>query len=77
MKSPLHFSAPFRYPFLALTTFGLIVLIGCKSEEEKINSDASSEPHIVASSQIEAGRYIAIIGGCNDCHTDGYLMSEG
>ena len=27
--------------------------------------------------QIEQGRYIAKIGGCNDCHTAGYLMSEG
>ena len=27
--------------------------------------------------QIEQGRYLAKIGGCNDCHTAGYLMSEG
>ena len=26
---------------------------------------------------IEHGRYIATIGGCNDCHTAGFLMSEG
>lgn len=25
----------------------------------------------------ERGRYLAIIGGCNDCHTPGYLLSEG
>ncbi len=77
MKFPSRFSAPFRYPLLALTTLGLIVFMGCKSEEVKINSDVSSEPHIVASSQIEAGRYLTIITGCNDCHTDGYLMAEG
>jgi len=23
------------------------------------------------------GRYLTIVGGCNDCHTPGYLMSEG
>ena len=26
---------------------------------------------------VEQGRYISTIGGCNDCHTSGYLMSEG
>jgi mono/diheme cytochrome c family protein len=26
---------------------------------------------------IERGRYIAQIGGCNDCHTAGYLMNNG
>ncbi|MGB5707411.1 MAG: hypothetical protein WBM41_11300 [Arenicellales bacterium] len=26
---------------------------------------------------IERGKYIVTIGGCNDCHTPGYLMSEG
>ena len=27
--------------------------------------------------QVERGRYIATIAGCNDCHTAGYLMSNG
>jgi len=26
---------------------------------------------------VERGRYIARVSGCNDCHTPGYLMSEG
>lgn len=26
---------------------------------------------------IERGRYIAQVGGCNDCHTSGYLMNNG
>lgn len=26
---------------------------------------------------IEEGRYLVKIGGCNDCHTAGYLMREG
>jgi len=26
---------------------------------------------------MERGRYLVVIGGCNDCHTPGYLMSEG
>jgi hypothetical protein len=26
---------------------------------------------------VERGRYLSIIAGCNDCHTPGYLLSEG
>jgi len=26
---------------------------------------------------LERGRYLVKIGGCNDCHTPGYLLSEG
>jgi mono/diheme cytochrome c family protein len=29
------------------------------------------------SSDIERGRYLSVIGGCNDCHTAGYLQSDG
>jgi mono/diheme cytochrome c family protein len=27
--------------------------------------------------KVERGRYLTIIAGCNDCHTAGYLLSEG
>lgn len=27
--------------------------------------------------QVERGRYLLKIAGCNDCHTPGYLMAEG
>ena len=30
-----------------------------------------------ADPQLERGRYLARIAGCNDCHTEGYLLSEG
>ena len=29
------------------------------------------------SKQIEHGRYLVIISGCNDCHTAGYLVTDG
>ena len=35
------------------------------------------EPHLTGGTDVERGRYLAIIGGCNDCHTDGYLQTEG
>lgn len=30
-----------------------------------------------AADEVERGRYLVIIGGCNDCHTAGYIQSEG
>lgn len=26
---------------------------------------------------VERGKYLVVIAGCNDCHTPGYLLSEG
>lgn len=51
-----------------------LLLAGCTTKQKKTAKDG---PHISWKNQIEAGRYLVIIGGCNDCHTDGYLMSEG
>ncbi|HCN05349.1 MAG TPA: cytochrome C [Bacteroidetes bacterium] len=28
-------------------------------------------------SKIDKGRYLTEIGGCNDCHTDGFMMNNG
>jgi len=33
--------------------------------------------HVQADTDVAAGRYLVIIGGCNDCHTAGYLAREG
>jgi len=40
-------------------------------------SDAPPEPHTTAASPVEAGRYLVTVAGCNDCHTDRYLFTEG
>lgn len=36
-----------------------------------------NKPHVTGGSGVERGRYLVIIGGCNDCHTQDYLFSEG
>ncbi|HOP17482.1 MAG: cytochrome C [Chromatiaceae bacterium] len=41
---------------------------------------AASPWSVIASTDaemIERGRYIAQVGGCNDCHTSGYLLGNG
>jgi mono/diheme cytochrome c family protein len=66
------------YGIAGLLIVGMITLSACKSDSnEAVNQEANTEPYISASTQIEAGRYLAIVGGCNDCHTDGYLQTEG
>lgn len=56
----------------------IFLIAGCEPKtEDGDKSQKEFTPHIMAANQIEAGRYLAIIGGCNDCHTEGYLQSEG
>ncbi len=53
----------------------LFMMFGCQSSAE--NQKKGTEPHVVAESKAEAGRYLVTIGGCNDCHTAGYIMKRG
>lgn len=56
--------------------FSLLVLISCQSENSS-KSEIITNPYVNANSQIEAGRYLITVAGCNDCHTEGYLQTEG
>jgi mono/diheme cytochrome c family protein len=75
MHSLIYLSKLRGYFFIVGLIAVMIFLIGCgKTEDAELQIDS---PRVVAVNQIEAGRYIAIIGGCNDCHTEGYLQTEG
>lgn len=39
--------------------------------------DVSAEPSAVEKKLLERGRYLAIVAGCNDCHTAGYADAAG
>ena len=54
----------------------LFFFIGCESQVPS-NESVNNGPFVSAMSEIEAGRYLITVGGCNDCHTDGYLQTEG
>jgi hypothetical protein len=47
---------------------GTAVLLGAASPEE---------PSVKAQSPVTAGEYLVAIGGCNDCHTEGWMMTPG
>jgi len=38
---------------------------------------ASDQPHVMAKSPVEAGKYLTMVAGCNDCHTPGWLFAPG
>lgn len=58
------------FGFAVLT---LVPLSGCRSKA----APASDTPAVVAASDLEAGRYLVEVGGCNDCHAVGYVESNG
>lgn len=48
----------------------------CQQPEAKVSA-ATDQPRVAAASDIEAGRYLIRVSGCNDCHTPGYPQSGG
>jgi len=60
-------------PLLSLS----VLLTACEVEEPADDPAAADStaaaPYVHAASDIEAGRYIVLIGGCNDCHTLGFM----
>jgi hypothetical protein len=58
---------------------GLVATSVYAGEGPQFNSQSSvvSNQSSRLSSPIERGRYVAIMGGCNDCHTEGFGMRSG
>jgi len=61
-------SKTFRIIALCLLGMGFF----CASSHEEARAKVKVEKQLIAH-----GRYIVQIAGCNDCHTSGYLLSEG
>lgn len=41
------------------------------------SANAGKGPRVVAATPEEAGRYLVVLGGCNDCHTPGWDQTGG
>lgn len=58
--------------------FLLLVASGCGPGDPEPAAASTDLPvsgaRVTASSPVEAGRYLVLVGGCNDCHTDGFLV---
>ncbi len=63
------------FAFVGTATVAAIVLIGWT---HGTGTTKKAEPASTAkTSAIERGRYLIEIGGCNDCHTEGFIPSGG
>lgn len=58
--------------FFSVLIISFFLLLNCQT-----NSSSNSGTYVKANSEIEAGKYLVIVGGCNDCHTEDYAMKEG
>lgn len=61
-----------RWAVRGLPVAALAAMIGCAAFAQP-----ESSPYVKASSPEEAGRYLILVGGCNDCHTPGWDRSSG
>jgi|KBSSwiStaDraftv2_1062776.scaffolds.fasta_scaffold141823_2 mono/diheme cytochrome c family protein len=52
-------------------------LAGCTPTPVAKVEPTSATPHVVAASNLEAGKYLTLVGGCNDCHSPGYNEGGG
>jgi mono/diheme cytochrome c family protein len=52
----------------------LLFAAGCRSDAAPTPPEV---PAVAAASDLEAGRYLVEIGGCNDCHSVGYIEADG
>jgi len=62
-----------RLPVVVMVFFGLVCgnwALAEKTSPQKKTVDPGMK-------KVERGRYLTKIAGCNDCHTPGYLLSEG
>jgi len=55
------------------------LLTGCQpvASTNSEKADMTDGPHVVAATDIAAGRYLVLVGGCNDCHTPAYARTGG
>lgn len=58
---------------LAVLIFGLISVDHVYAGKASTKSPAGN----LDMKWVNRGRYLSMIAGCNDCHTPGYLLSEG
>lgn len=62
----------FNFRLGGVATAGL--LCAC---QPSTSAETAVGPHVVAASDVAAGRYLVMTGGCNDCHTPNYARSGG
>ena len=50
----------------------LLFTVGCEKKQDTVHTETHATN---VADQIEKGRYLITISGCNDCHTDGFMKN--
>lgn len=61
--------------FATMAALSLLGACSPKADAEKAGGTIPAK--VTAASDIDAGRYLVVLGGCNDCHTPGYAERGG
>ena len=62
---------------LLTATTGLLALLAAAAPSPASSAEGAQLAAASTSPQVERGRYLVRIGGCNDCHTPGYAATGG
>jgi len=80
MPASLHHKSNIRAHGVFLIVAALLAMqSGCGGPVEAspapttVKAPAAKTEHVTAASKVDAGRYLVKVGGCNDCHTPGYV----
>jgi mono/diheme cytochrome c family protein len=76
---PTRIARDLAISLISLSALGLQACSGPANANPEARSSAAFKPvpNVAAASAIDAGRYLVKIGGCNDCHTPGYVETNG
>ncbi len=61
----------------SLATLACLCLSTTASADESAKTAPTTAPRVSATTDIEAGRYIVQVSGCNDCHTANWMETGG
>jgi hypothetical protein len=62
------------YPALRLAALGVVFAL---TLSDSALSAAAGTPNVEAASQLQTGRHIVLVAGCNHCNTEGWQDSNG
>ena len=55
----------------------LLRVLGLAGTALLVGAAGPDLPSVTGQSPVAVGEYLVAIGGCNDCHTDGWMMNPG
>lgn len=62
---------------IGLVVGGMMVTLALAASSGESAAGVTQPEHVAAASPEAAGRYLVIVGGCNDCHTPGWGETNG